>query len=117
MINVIIYASGRNRGLYFEEFDRRFMGKFPYYHMINGILWEYMRIEIVNDREHVRGHRADIVINFNQYGIDILTAASCINIKEKRTTTYFDLLNSINNDGTFNWEKFLAKEEDDEWLF
>ena len=24
---------------------------------------------------------------------------------------------AINNDGSFNWEKYLKKEEDDEWLF
>lgn len=112
MIQVLIYAP--NHQLYIDEFHRRFRNKFQYMvTAMNVIAWENMRITIINNEP--RGYLADIAIGFNRDGVDIFTRHSCINIREKRTTTYFDLLNAINNDGSFSWEKYLQNEEDD-WL-
>lgn len=110
MIKVLIYV--RDRHLYIDEFHRRFRDKFQYRVTMNGIDWEHMRITVVTGEP--RGYLADIAINFNQDGVNIFTRRSRINIKEKRTTTYFDLLDAINNDGTFNWGEYLKEEEDDE---
>lgn len=116
MIKVLILATTNRQG-YVNEFHRRFIGKFRYRISLRStcMLWENMKIDIVEDVEHARGRSADIAINFDQYGTDIFTQGSCINIKEKRATTYFDLLDAINDDGTFNWETYLTQEEDD-WL-
>lgn len=111
MIKVLIYAL--NRELYIDEFCRRFRNKFQYMSGVHGIEWENMRITIVT--REPRGYLADIVIGFNQVGVDYFTRRSCINIKEKRTTTYFDLLDAINDNGSFNWETYLKVEEEDDW--
>lgn len=111
MIKVLIYC--RDQRLYKEEFSRRFHGKFEYIIGHNYLRWDNMNIVFVD--QEPRGYSVDIAIGFNQDGVDIFTHKSCINIKRKRTTTYFDLLNAINNDGSFSWEKYLQNEEDD-WL-
>lgn len=102
-MKVLIYC--RDIQLYKDEFNRRFAGKFKY--MINdrNILWDNMRIMFVINEP--RGYKADIVIGFNQDGVNLFTNSSCINIKEMRTTTYLYLLDSINDDGSFNWEVYL----------
>lgn len=113
MITVLIYAPRKE--LYFDEFHRRFNGKFQYRCTTDYIEWEHMRIMIV-DREP-RGYLADIAIGFNQQGVDMFTRKSHINIKKKRTTTYFDLLRAIKDDGGFDWATYLKKDEDDWWPF
>ena len=111
MIKVLICAP--NIGLYIDEFNRRFRGKFQYNISMTCIKWQHMRI-LLTDMEP-RGYSVDIGIGLNQQGLDMFTRKSCINIKTKRITTYFDLLKSINNDGTFNWKTYLQTSEDD-WL-
>ena len=106
MIKVLIYAP--DTLLYVREFVRRFGDKFEYLitrHFV--IEWKHMRITIVD--EEPRGYRADIAVGFNQDSVNFFTQKSCINIKEKRTTTYFELLDAINDDGSFNWSKYLSK--------
>lgn len=105
MIKVLVYCD--NAQAYKSEFNRRFSGKFNHYIGLTGFKWDDMMITFVSNEP--RGYLADIAIGFNQTGIDVLTRKSCINIKEKRTTTYFDLLDSINDDGTFNWKTYLQK--------
>ena len=114
MMKVLIYAPNPN--LYLQEFDRRFRGKFPYQKSAQGISWKDMRIIILNNEP--LGCRADIAIGFEppETGA-VITFQSCINIKEKRITTYFDLLGAINDDGTFNWQTYLKQKDNDEWLF
>jgi hypothetical protein len=116
MIKVLIYVPA-NHHMYLDEFNRRFRGKFPYSIRTNGIFWENMIIAIVNNVESARGCRADIAINFSQIDTNMFTCNSCINIKEKRITSYFDLLNAINDDGSFSWEKYLQQEQEDDWNF
>lgn len=114
MIKVLIYAPTNRQG-YLDEFNRRFRGKFPYNVRTDRICWENMSIAIVNNVESARGRRADIAINFDQIGIDMVTHTSCINLKEKRSTTYFDLLNAISDNGIFNWEKYLRRNDEEGW--
>ena len=106
MMKVLVYCD--NRQAYLSEFYRRFGGKFNYYVNPNSIRWNDVMITFVSIEP--RGYLADIAIGFNQTGIDIITRRSCINIKEKRSTTYFDLLDCINDNGTFNWQVYLSKE-------
>ena len=110
MIKVLVLATA-SRHLYFDEFDRRFRGKFRYRMVSNNIYGENITITIVNETS-ARGRCADIAINFDQSYTDRITRMSRINIKEKRTTSYFELLNAINDDGTFNWEKYLIASRD-----
>lgn len=110
MIKVLVLATS-HRYLYFDEFNRRFRGKFPYKVSSNNIYWGNIDIVIVNER-FVRGRRADIAINFDQHDTDSITSMSCINIKEKRKASYFELLSAINDDGSFNWQQFLYEEHD-----
>ena len=112
MIKVLVLATS-SRHLYFDEFNRRFQGKFQYGIIIsNNIYCNNISITIASEIS-ARGRRADIAINFDQDYTNIITHMSCINIKEKRTASYFELLDAINNDGTFNWEKYL--QENDDW--
>jgi hypothetical protein len=105
MIKVLIVAN--NPVLHVQEFERRFKGKFAFSISRRLVIeWEHMRIIIVNGEP--RGYLADIAIGFNQDGVNIFTRHSRINIAEKRATTYFDLLDAINDDGSFNWERYLS---------
>lgn len=111
MIQVLVYTATSD--LHIREFNRRFGNKFAYRYMGGRIEWEDMRIAFVQNEPI--GRRADIVIGFNPVGVERFTANSCVNIKEKRSTTYFDLLAAINDDGSFNW-KYYLEHEDDDWL-
>lgn len=93
--------------LYIQEFQRRFKDKFEFSINRRIITWKHMRIILVTDEP--RGYSVDIAIGFNQNGVDMFTRKSCINIKEKRTTTYFELLDAINDDGSFDWCQYLSK--------
>lgn len=113
MIEVLVYC--RSLRLYMDEFNRRFQWDFDYKTTGTIIQWEHMRIRFVTSE--CRGYRADIAIGFNQDGVNLFTMHSRINIKEKRTTTYSELLDAINNDGTFNWSKYLKSKKSYDWMF